>query len=472
MKKTIKRLCALAAAACLAAAFCLPAFAQDAPPAVSCGAYVVMDADTGQILIEQNPDQRMYPASTTKIMTLGLTAQKTGGNWDESVTVSEEAVYSLLHTDSSHIALQPGEVVPLKDVVYGTQLASANDGANVLATYIGGSIQGGVDAMNAQAQALGLTGTHFANPHGLHDPDHYTTARDLATITRWALQQPGFQDVFCYTGSWTMAPTNLQPQERYFACDDWLRVGNVCYREYAKGGKDGYHDVGGHSYVNYSEQDGVRLICVILGDVSKKDRYYDACALLDYCFGNFARAELPDEGKSLPLDVQGGGGVLGQVQVKGTAASVLLHSGRTAEECTVEYALPEVWNLGQPLSAWQVVHIPASEGQAESEVCLAMAADGLNELLAQAAEHSARQAQASSGGFTGLLAGAALAAVLLFGLVRVKPWKKLRKTAAAKPGGGVDFPILQWDGETTRMDSSIYRMPGHNGANGRGRKRK
>ena len=92
MKKTIKRVCALAAAACLAAAFCLPAFAQDTPPAVSCGAYVVMDADTGQILIEQNPDQKMYPASTTKIMTLGLTAQKTGGNWDESVTVSEEAV--------------------------------------------------------------------------------------------------------------------------------------------------------------------------------------------------------------------------------------------------------------------------------------------------------------------------------------------------------------------------------------------
>ena len=129
MKKTIKRVCALAAAACLAAAFCLPAFAQDTPPAVSCGAYVVMDADTGQILIEQNPDQKMYPASTTKIMTLGLTAQKTGGNWDESVTVSEEAVYSLLHTDSSHIALQPGEIVPLKDVVDGTQLASSNDGA-------------------------------------------------------------------------------------------------------------------------------------------------------------------------------------------------------------------------------------------------------------------------------------------------------------------------------------------------------
>ena len=207
-------------------------------------------------------------------------------------------------------------------------------------------------------------------------------------------------------------------------------------------------------------------------DASKKGRYYDACTLLDYCFGNFVRVELSDEGKRLPLDVQGGGGVLGQVQVKSTAASVLLHSGRTAEECTVEYALPEVWNLGQPLSAWQVVHIPAGEGQAESEVRLAMAADGLDELLAQAAEHSARQAQASSGSFTGLLAGAALAAVLLFGLLRVKPWKKLRKTAAAKPGGGVEFPILQWDGETTRMDSSIYRMPGRSGANGRGRQRK
>lgn len=117
---------------------------QDTPPAVSCGAYVVMDADTGQILIEQNPDQKMYPASTTKIMTLGLTAQKTGGNWDESVTVSEEAVYSLLHTDSSHIALQPGEVVPIERRGVRHAAASANDGANVLAAYIGGSIQGGV----------------------------------------------------------------------------------------------------------------------------------------------------------------------------------------------------------------------------------------------------------------------------------------------------------------------------------------
>ena len=180
---------------------------------------------------------------------------------------------------------------------------------------------------------------------------------------------------------------------------------------------------------------------------------------------------------------------LGRAQA--TARPTLAATGQTAVTCDWlrefdGYAVDQ--KTGQPSLAWDKlpsfvaadpayydpdkwIETPYYSSGTVAEKYRAVCA-GLDELLAQAAEHSARQTQASSGSFTGLLAGAALAAVLLFGLLRVKPWKKLRKTAAAKPGGGVEFPILQWDGETTRMDSSIYRMPGRSGANGRGRQRK
>ena len=263
MKKTIKRVCALAAAACLAAAFCLPVFAQDTPPAVSCGAYVVMDADTGQILIEQNPDQKMYPASTTKIMTLGLTAQKTGGNWDESVTVSEEAVYSLLHTDSSHIALQPGEIVPLKDVVYGTQLASANDGANVLAAYIGGSIQGGVNAMNAQAQALGLTGTHFANTHGLPDENHYTTAHDMALILSEAEKNADFVRI-SGSATWDLPETSMNPARTLKNTDLLVNPESDLYMDAVTCGKTGYTGDAGRCLAAGASKDGLDVVGVVM----------------------------------------------------------------------------------------------------------------------------------------------------------------------------------------------------------------
>ena len=150
------------------------------------------------MLAQQNMDEELHPASITKVMTLGLACQKAQGNWDGvKLTVSHEDVYSLAGTDSSHIALQEGEEVPLQDALYGTMIASANDGANLLAEYFGGgTIEGGVAAMNAQVEALGLEHTHFANPHGISNDDHYTSCYDMAQILRWALEQPGFETVF------------------------------------------------------------------------------------------------------------------------------------------------------------------------------------------------------------------------------------------------------------------------------------
>ena len=116
-------------------------------------------------------NEELHPASITKVMTLGLACEKAQGNWEDTkLIVSHEDVYSLAGTDSSHIALLEGEEVPLTDALYATQMASANDGANLLAEYFGGgTIADGVEKMNAKVKELGLAHTHFSNPHGISD---------------------------------------------------------------------------------------------------------------------------------------------------------------------------------------------------------------------------------------------------------------------------------------------------------------
>ena len=150
MNKFTAAACALLLALLGAVMAALPAGAVG--PALSeTLAYCIIDADTGLVLAGQNMDMELHPASITKVMTMGLACEKAAGDWDLSCTVSHDDVYSLAGTDSSHIALQENEAVPLEDLLYATAMASANDAANVLAEYVGGSIEGGVAAMNVQA---------------------------------------------------------------------------------------------------------------------------------------------------------------------------------------------------------------------------------------------------------------------------------------------------------------------------------
>ena len=264
MKKHIAMLCAVLLTALAAFA---PGAAAAGPALTATEAYCIIDADTGLVLAQQNMNEELHPASITKVMTLGLACEKAQGKWDNvKLTVSHEDVYSLAGTDSSHIALQEGEEVPLTDALYATMMASANDGANLLAEYFGGgSIEGGVAAMNAQAKELGLEHTHFANPHGISDEDHYTSCYDMAQILRWALTQPGFETLFTRNEMYTMAPTNIQPVTRYFHQQDKMRVGSSRYYIPAiLGSKIGYTNIARYSYVCLAEQNGVRLICVTI----------------------------------------------------------------------------------------------------------------------------------------------------------------------------------------------------------------
>ena len=315
MKKLTAALCAVLLVLCV----CLPGASAAGPALSATRAYCIVDADTGLVLAQQNMNEELHPASITKVMTLGLACEKAQGNWDGvKLTVSHEDVYSLAGTDSSHIALREGEEVPLVDALYATQMASANDGANLLAEYFGGgTIEGGVAKMNEQVEELGLAHTHFANPHGISDEDHYTSCYDMAQILRWALEQPGFEDVFTRSEMYTMQPTNVQPVTRYFSQQDKMRIGSSRYHiSSILGSKIGYTNTARYSYACLAEQDGVRLICVTMQSELSTDKYNDMRTLLDYAFSTFTNdVELPGGSVTAPLPVTGGGESLGTVTV-------------------------------------------------------------------------------------------------------------------------------------------------------------
>lgn len=384
MKKYIAAFCAVLISVCMV-------FAPDAsaagPTLTTTEAYCIIDADTGLVLAQQNMDEELHPASITKVMTLGLACEKAQGDWENvKLTVSHEDVYSLAGTDSSHIALQEGEEVPLVDALYATMMASANDGANLLAEYFGGgTIEGGVAAMNAQVEELGLEHTHFANPHGISDEDHYTSCYDMAQILRWALTQPEFETLFTRNEMYTMQPTNVQPVTRYFHQQDKMRVGSSRYYiSSILGSKIGYTNIARYSYVCLAEQDGVRLICVTMQSQLKTDKYNDVRTLLDDAFSTYKNyTDLPSRGISEELTVVGGGAPLGTVQVTDPGVRLLLADGLTASDVSVTLELPDRYILGVEPKAYATYTVNGGEKQESASVRVEAKIEGLEELLAK-----------------------------------------------------------------------------------------
>ena len=386
MKHYIAVLCTVLLALCIG--FPLEAVAAG-PALTTTEAYCIIDADTGLVLMQQNMDEELHPASITKVMTLGLACEKAQGDWEDTkLTVSHEDVYSLAGTDSSHIALQEGEEVPLTDALYATMMASANDGANLLSEYFGGgTIEGGVAAMNAQVEELGLQHTHFANPHGISDDDHYTSCYDMAQILRWALTQPGFETLFTRNEMYTMEPTNVQPVTRYFHQQDKMRVGSSRFHIASiLGSKIGYTNIARYSYVCLAEENGVQLICVTLQSQLKTDKYNDVRTLLEQAFATFQHyTDVPAQGLSEELTVVGGGEPLGTVTVTDPGIRLLLADGLTAADVSVTLELPERYILGAEPEVYAVYTIRGGDRQESACVRVKAVITGLEDLLAQSA---------------------------------------------------------------------------------------
>ena len=243
-------------------------------------ACILVDADTGEVLFEKNADERMYPASTTKIMTLLLALESVDA--DEVVTLPEET--NKIPSDSSRVPVYAGEQMPMRDLLYGLMIKSGNDAANAIATLVSGSTEEFAGAMNRKAAALGMTDTHFANPHGYHSKNHYTTARDMAVLTCAALKTPEFLRIVS-TKTYTMSATARRGALKLENGYAILNPDSKYYYRGAFGIKTGYTSSAGQCYVGAATHNGRTLIAVVLNSgIAKTDKWKDTARLFDYGF--------------------------------------------------------------------------------------------------------------------------------------------------------------------------------------------
>lgn len=259
------------------------------PEMVLAEAAILVEMDTGTVIFAKNEDRILYPASTTKILTALLGIQF--GDLEEEVEITEEALD--IPEDSSKIGLRAGEMIKLKDLIYGTMVKSGNDGAKAIAVHISGSEEEFVNLMNQTASMLGCSeNTHFANSHGYHDENHYTTVRDMAIIARAAMQVDTFRDV-ASSYKYTIPATNLQAA-RNLQSDSMNFMSptqndgepNSYYYNGGIGVKTGFHSKAGYCYVGAAYRDGVELLSVVF-NTSRRGRWNDTRMLMDYGFSQY-----------------------------------------------------------------------------------------------------------------------------------------------------------------------------------------
>ncbi|OUQ59969.1 hypothetical protein B5E58_02450 [Tyzzerella sp. An114] len=244
---------------------------------------ILMDASTGEILYEKNMHEQLYPASITKLMTVLLAFEY--GKLDETVTFSEEAIFGI-ERNSSHIALDVGEQITLEQCLYAILLQSANEASLGVAEHIGGSKEGFADMMNEKAKELGCQNTHFVNPNGLHDDNHYTSAYDMALIAKEVLKYDKFREIIA-TLKYEIPPTNKQPETRYlYAQHQMIKPPSIYVYEGCEGGKTGFTNQALNTLVTYTKRDDTELIAVVLKDTGA-NTYVDTKTLFDYGFENY-----------------------------------------------------------------------------------------------------------------------------------------------------------------------------------------
>jgi len=247
-------------------------------------AAVLIDAQSGKVLYSKNMDEQLEPASITKILTAYIGIERL--DLSDTVVASDTAIDEVPRY-ASHIAIDYDEELNVKDLLYAVMLPSANDAANVIAESVSGDLDSFADLMNQYVDSLGLQNTNFTNSNGLPDDDHYTSAYDMAMITRMAIQNDVFSQIYSTT-SYTTGVTNKKDEPRVFANGNLLIQNGKYNYEYAVGGKTGYTDEARFTCVTVAEKDGLTLIGVLLKNSSAEDRYEDMPKLFDYGFSNYA----------------------------------------------------------------------------------------------------------------------------------------------------------------------------------------
>lgn len=269
--------------------FCIPCFATSSEVNVNAPVALLMDANTGKIIYEKDAYKRMYPASTTKIMTAILALENC--ELSDIATVSYDAIFTV-PVGYSNANLQLDEELTIEQLLYALLIPSANDSANVIAEHIAGSVSSFATMMNTKAHELGCKDTHFVNPNGVHDEDHYSTAYDLALIGQYAMRNETFRKIVS-TSRYTLPITNkYNKADRIFNTTNKLvNSKSGQFYEYATGIKTGYTDAAKNCIVAGAKKDDLELICVILGTsndiATATNKFSDCKTLFDYGFNNY-----------------------------------------------------------------------------------------------------------------------------------------------------------------------------------------
>lgn len=264
-------------------------------PKVYAASAIVMDIESGAVLYAKKPDEQHFPASITKLLTTIVALEN--GELTDKVTFSEDSI-NILNWDDAHIGMKAGEEISLNDALYAVLLASANEVSYAVAESVGTKMGGGYDTfieeMNRRAKELGCTGSHWVNPNGLHDDQHYTTAHDMALIASEVYQHEEFRTIMG-TLEYRIQPTNITNEERVFQQNHkMLWNENYYYYEYCTGGKTGYTDQSGTTLVTMADNGTMQLAAVVLVDYGV-DAYTDTRAMMDYVFNNFEKVTLADK---------------------------------------------------------------------------------------------------------------------------------------------------------------------------------
>ncbi|WP_129138741.1 D-alanyl-D-alanine carboxypeptidase family protein [Modicisalibacter coralii] len=315
------------------------------PPSLNASSWILLDANSGEVLVEHNADQRLPPASLTKMMTAYIVEKEINdGNIadDDMVTISEHA----WRTGGSRMFVREGTQVSVNDLLHGVVIQSGNDASVALAEYVAGSEPSFVDLMNQQAQRMGLKNTHFANATGLPHDDHYSSARDLANIARHIIQDfPDHYEMY---------------SEKYFTYNG-IRQPNrnrLLWRDPSVDGlKTGHTDAAGFCLVSSAKQDDMRLISVVMGTNSDEARAQESQKLLSYGFRFFDTFKLYQRGAVLNQP-RIWGGAQDTLKLGVTDALYLTVPKGRRDEMTAKLNIPETIKApvqaGQQLGTLQV----------------------------------------------------------------------------------------------------------------------
>lgn len=265
MKKFI--ICIICLTFILSAIFCLPASCYTLPADMTLHGNAIMlkNIETNMVVYEKNIDEKIYPASITKLMTALVVMDKVT-DLNEMVVCGENVENDLLGTGASIMFLKPGEQISVENLLYGLLVSSGCDAANVLAEHVSGSVFAFLEEMNNMAKKLGMTNTNYMNTHGLHDDNHYTTVRDLEKLGMAVIQDETLLKI-CGTSRYTVPATNMT-EERYLATTNYMMDANTdSYYKRVKGLKTGFTDEAGRCLMSYAvnEDKGQSYLCIVMG---------------------------------------------------------------------------------------------------------------------------------------------------------------------------------------------------------------